>query len=201
MSFFFVVRGRTTHKPAGPWWNRSTEITRQGRWPACSCPRVGFRSASQVSARAIGGTASGPPPGHPTEWRPTPFVRGVRAPTLWGSFGGPHTNDLRLPGVAGRHIPGWLFRGRLEVKCRPALPVCVRSRGTWCSRGGRSTQEPPPSSVPDCGAAHLTGAKTGAWRQAVPTGRRIIRPLPYLPAAVSTEESLQAECGCHAQAR
>lgn len=45
------VRGRTTIKSAGPELKKSTERTSTGRRPACSRPRVGRRSASQISPR------------------------------------------------------------------------------------------------------------------------------------------------------
>jgi hypothetical protein len=51
MPFSLVVMGITTTSPAGPWLNRSTETTRPGLLPACSCPRVGFKSISQISPR------------------------------------------------------------------------------------------------------------------------------------------------------
>ena len=45
------VTGSTTANPAGPWLKVSTETTSAGRTPACSWPRVGFRSTIQISPR------------------------------------------------------------------------------------------------------------------------------------------------------
>jgi len=45
------VRGKTTIRSAGPALKKSTERTSTGRRPVCSRPRVGRRSASQISPR------------------------------------------------------------------------------------------------------------------------------------------------------
>jgi hypothetical protein len=89
------VIGRTMARPAGPRLKRSSETTRTGRRPACSCPRVGLRSASQTSPRAgaltaASGSVSGgiaprsardllPRPGRRAAWRPTHGAR-LRSP-------------------------------------------------------------------------------------------------------------------------
>ena len=67
MSRIRLVIGTTRTSFAGPWLKASTEKMRTVLRPACSCPRVGFRSASQISPRCGVSLTD-----HPAAWRPKP---------------------------------------------------------------------------------------------------------------------------------
>jgi hypothetical protein len=47
----FDVSGSVITNPAGPALKASSLTTSTGRAPDCSCPRLGLRSASQISPR------------------------------------------------------------------------------------------------------------------------------------------------------